>query len=131
MKQINVISLSHSGSTLYHDFKLQADGLFLFSSIDTRTVLEAIDELTDWYTLGLSLGLHTSTLDTIKEECSNVIIRCKAKVIENWLKCMDNVTEQPSWISLVNAISGKLIKDYTLAEKIRNMQVPSLTVKTD
>ena len=110
---------------------MKNDELFLFSSIDTRTVLEAIDELTDWYTLGLSLGLHTSTLDTIKEECSNVIIRCKAKVIENWLKCMDNVTEQPSWISLVNAISGKLIKDYTLAEKIRNMQVPSLTVKTD
>ena len=69
--------------------------------------------------LGTSLGLSASTLDTIKEEQNGNVKMCKAKVIENWFKC---VTE-PMWICLVDAISGILIKDHTLAEKIREKYI--------
>ena len=93
-----------------------------FSCVDLRTVLEAIDELTEWQMLGTSLGLSRSTLDTIKEEQNGNVKMCKAKVIEHWLKRVDKVTE-PTWISLVDAISGKLIKDNTLAEEIREKYI--------
>ena len=72
--------------------------------------------------MGISLGLHPSTLATIQQECSQNTSMCKAKVVENWLKCMDDVT-QPSWESLVDAIKGELIKDHALAKRIEDKYI--------
>ena len=74
---------------------------------DLVPILEAIVEITDWYTLGLVLGLQTHELDEI------VADHHKHKMISKWLD-----TGHATWCSLVEALKSPLIKKEGIAKQI-------------
>ena len=80
---------------------------------DLVPVLEATVEVTDWYTLGLTLGLPVHVLDTIKHDGYDETVR-KQKTILKWLD-----TGEASWSSLVKALKSPLINKKRVAEQIR------------
>ena len=86
---------------------------FFYTHADIRDLVDVIQELTsnqfnytDWYQLGLYLGLYEPTLNAIEEDFSGSKKRLM-KCISAWLKEEDNVKETgggPSWLSLVSAL---------------------------
>ena len=77
---------------------------------DLVPVLEATVEVTDWYTLGLTLGLPVYVLETIR--CEGETDR-KRKMILKWID-----TGVASWSSLVEALKSPLINKNGVAEQI-------------
>ena len=87
--------------------------LLLFFYTDITDLVDVIQELTsnqfdytDWYQLGLYLGLYEPTLNAIEEDFSGSKKRLM-KCISAWLKEEDNVKETgggPSWLLLVSAL---------------------------
>ena len=57
---------------------------FLFIENDLLKVLEAITTVTDWYELGLKLGLNVDILEKIENDCCSVLER-QHKMILKWL----------------------------------------------
>ena len=85
---------------------------------DLCDVLEAVNELNDWMTLGLKLGLHYPTLERIAEEQRGKISQCLLKMMVAWLELKDNVTNKgvPSWSMLRTAL--KQIGEHETANRI-------------
>ena len=82
--------------------------------IDIRDLVDVIKELlsptnqfcySDWYQLGLYLGLHGNTLDAINEDHKNSK-HCFIACISAWLRGEDKVKDEggASWLSLVVAL---------------------------
>lgn len=71
---------------------------------------------TNYYQLGLQLGLHSSTLNAIEND-HRTANRCLLACLEIWLKQKDSVTE-PSWCKLVHVL--KSLGENYAAEKIHN-----------
>ncbi|XP_019853014.1 PREDICTED: uncharacterized protein LOC109582613 [Amphimedon queenslandica] len=63
---------------------------------------------TDWYQLGLYLGLYERTLKAIEEENKGNLKKCLMECLSSWLKGEDGVRETrgggSNWISLVAAL---------------------------
>ena len=73
---------------------------------DLCEVLEAVCDLTDWYRLGLQLGLRYSTLERIRNKSHDRIDECKMEMLAAWLRQKDNVSHKgvPSWSVLRAAL---------------------------
>ena len=78
---------------------------------DLVPVLEATVEVTDWKTLGLTLGLPVHVLNTIRRDGCDETDR-KQKMISRWLD-----TGVASWSSLVKALKSPLINKNEVAEQ--------------
>ena len=89
--------------------------LLLFLYTDIRDLVDVIQELksnqfnyTDWYRLGLYLGLYKPALKAIEEDCRGKVKKCLMECISAWLEEQDHVKETgggPSWLSLVSALA--------------------------
>ena len=69
---------------------------------DILPVLTAVNEVTDWYTLGLKLGIDPYRLERIEKDGSDENAR-QRKMILSWLE-----TGHASWSSLVDALKTPL-----------------------
>ena len=54
---------------------------------------------TQWYSLGIRLGVQHDVLDSIEARCSNPN-RCKREMFKRWL----DITPNPSWDTLLAAL---------------------------
>ena len=79
---------------------------------DLLPVLEATVEVTDWYILGLELGLPDHLLDRIRCDGYDETDR-RRKMLLKWLD-----TGVASWSSLVEALKSPLINKMEVAERI-------------
>ena len=79
---------------------------------DLVPVLEATIQVTDWYSLGLTLGLPVRVLDTIGRDGYDET-DCKRKTMLKWLD-----TGVASWSSLVEALKSPLIDKNGVAKQI-------------
>ena len=79
-----------------------------------RDIQNELGDVTDWYQLGVQLGISTADLDQIQMNCPRNAQQCKTKVLDLWLR---NVPEC-SWAKLAQAVEA--IGGYALlADKIR------------
>ena len=79
---------------------------------DLLAVMNATDTISDWYTLGLTLGIHSHVLDIITMDKSTVLSR-QCSMLRHWLD-----TGHASWMMLVDALRNPLISKDGLAEEI-------------
>ena len=88
-------------------------------------MLDAVDDLNDWMTLGLKLGLCYPTLQRIAEEQRGNVSQCKLKIMVAWLQQQDNVASKgvPSWSVLRAAL--KRMGEHELAQQLM-VSTPSL-----
>lgn len=64
-------------------------------------VMESINAVvTEWFRLGLKLGVPPNTMETIQYDHCNDVEACKIKVVQQWLK-----QPHPLWCSLVEALN--------------------------
>ena len=70
-----------------------------------RVVKEELGEFSEWYDLGLNLGLSPDSLDVIKEDERMIKGRVRA-VLLKWLRKKYDVEQygSPSWSTLVGAV---------------------------
>ena len=92
--------------------------LLLYTHADITDLAKVLQELTsnqqfdytDWYQLGLYLGLYERTLKAIEEECRGKLKKCLMECLSSWLKGEDGVRETrgggSNWISLVAALDA-------------------------
>ena len=75
---------------------------------DLCDVLEVVNDLNDWMSLGLKLGLYYPTLERIGEEQRGNISQCKLKMMVSWLQQQDMVSQRgvPSWSVLRAALQS-------------------------
>ena len=71
-----------------------------------------------WIDLGLRLGLHKDTLDTIKGNHSGDVSRCLTECLSQWLHRADNVYGRvgTTWDLLSDAL--RYINEISVAEKL-------------
>ena len=84
---------------------------------DLGTVFFAITDVNQWFTLGLALGLHYSTLEKIEMEKER-IDDCRRQMLVAWLQQKDDVVAEalPTWKTLESAL--RKIKENVIADKI-------------
>ena len=85
-------------------------------------MLEAVDDLNDWMSLGLKLGLCYPTLEKMSEKLQGNIPQCKLKMMIAWLQGQDNALQEgaPSWSVLKaalqrmgeNEIADRIVRGY-------------------
>jgi len=71
---------------------------------------------TEWYNLGLELGLRPPTLDSICNKHSGDPSQCFRQVLQEWLK---GVNPPPTWQAMVNALKSPTVAEYQVAEQIQ------------
>ena len=81
---------------------------------------------TEWYNLGLELGLRFSTLDSIDARYSNDPSRCFCQVLKEWLK---GINPPPTWHAMVNALKSPTVAQSHLAEQIQTELQPALSMQ--
>lgn len=71
-----------------------------------------------WIDLGLTLGLHKDTLDTIERNHPGDVSRCFTECLSQWLRGADNIKSRggATWNSLSDAL--KSINEVAAAEKL-------------
>ena len=74
------------------------------------------DVKTEWYNLGLELGLRPPTLDSIGAKYKDDPSQCFRQVLSEWLK---GVEPPPTWQAMIEALNSPTVAQYHLAEKIR------------
>ena len=67
---------------------------------ELRVLVNELNTVTQWYLLGVYLGLHPSTLDAIKKNCTDTKECCTHMLIE-WQECVI-----PTWSAVVKALMG-------------------------
>ena len=72
---------------------------------------------TRWQDLGLRLGLHKNTLDTIERNHSGDVSRCLIECLSQWLRRAHNVDSKGgAWDSLSDALRS--MNEITVADKL-------------
>ena len=96
----------------------------MFSAIkDLDEVFEMINkhnfDVTNYETIGLSLGLFKNTIDAIKYEYRDNPHKCLMQILAKWLSRVDKVNKKgiPTWLTLMEKI--RLI-DNAAAERIHD-----------
>ena len=86
----------------------------MYSEPELRDLLDAIEDVNDWHSLGLHLRLDIAQMDQIEEQyfATHGHRRCKTKMIDLWLK----VDPDASWCMLINAL--KKIKEQSLVDRV-------------
>ena len=79
-----------------------------------------IATVTEWFNLGLALGLHYHTLKQLEIENRGIIGDCMREMLAAWLKRQDFVTKNglPSWQVLANALTRPNVNRAELTEQI-------------
>lgn len=77
---------------------------------------------TEWYNLGLELGQHPSTLDSIDATNNGDPSKCFRQVMKKWLRGID---PPPTWQAVVDALKSPTVAQYKLAEQIQNELLPT------
>ena len=63
----------------------------------------------DWYDIGIELGLELDVLDVVKKDCPQESVTCFQKTLDKWLKLnTDNVTWKTLEVALTNVNRAKL-----------------------
>ena len=84
------------------------------TQLKLRDIQNQLGDVTDWYQLGLQLGIKTANLDEIQMNNPHNAQQCKTKVLDFWLR---NAPEC-SWVKLAEAV--KAMGGYAvLAEELR------------
>ena len=65
-----------------------------------RDLLNELRTVTQWYLLGIYLGLHPSTLDAIRKDYVDTE-ECRTQMLIEWQKCVI-----PTWSAVVKALVG-------------------------
>ncbi|XP_019862183.1 PREDICTED: uncharacterized protein LOC109590745, partial [Amphimedon queenslandica] len=80
--------------------------------------------LEKWYKLGLRLGLHKNTLDTIECKCCHDLSRCLIECLAAWLKRADSVNLKggATWDSLSDAV--RAVNEIAVADEIDSKKCP-------
>ena len=82
-----------------------------------RTILDSISTLTsEWFNLGVALGLSYDTLKIIECNYRGDARRCLTEMVMAWLQMKDN--SQPSWQSLASALSSPSVGRIEVATMI-------------
>ena len=76
-------------------------------------VLDEINTINDWTSLGLQLGLEGYQLDEIDDNNRANVKNCRWKMISKWLD-----TGDASWRALVRALASKQVGKKGLAKRI-------------
>ena len=84
------------------------------------------DVKTEWYNLGLELGLRVSTLDSIDAKYNSDPSQCFRQVLKEWLK---GVNPPPTWRAMVKALKSPTVAQHCLAQQIETELPPALTVQ--
>ena len=82
--------------------------------MELRDIQNELRDVTDWYQLGVQLGIKTANLDEIRVNNPHNAQQCKTKVLDFWLQ---NATEC-SWVKLAEAVEA-MAGYAVLAEKLR------------
>ena len=85
-----------------------------FTQLELRDIQNELEDVTDWYQLGVQLGIKTANLDRIELNNPRNAQQCKTKVLDFWLQ---NAPEC-SWMKLAEAVEA--MGEYAvLAEELR------------
>ena len=80
--------------------------------LTSHRVMESIDAVvTEWFRLGIKLGVPPNTMETIQYDHRNDVEACKMKMVQQWLKL-----PRPLWCFLVEALNEIGLKK--IADKI-------------
>ena len=91
--------------------------LRLCSNLDLRTVYETLFEArTNWYNIGLQLGLPEADLAAIKLE-NSMLQDCLREALAKWLRGV-NQDSKPTWKRLVDALRSQSVSENQLAQFI-------------
>jgi len=66
-----------------------------------------------WYTLGLALGVEEEVLDRIEVEQAHKLAKCKRAMFRKWLE----LNPTPSWNNVIEALSS--IGEQETADRVR------------
>ena len=93
--------------------------------MELRDIQNELGDVTDWYQLGVQLGIKIANLDQIQMNSPRNAQQCKTKVLDFWLQ---NATEC-SWMKLAEAVEA--MGEYAvLAEKLRKKTSQGYIAKT-
>ena len=83
-----------------------------------KEVLLVTRNINQWFSLGVVLGLHYSTLEKIKIEEREKVDDYRRQMLVTWLQQNDDVIERalPTWKTLASALSD--IEEQAIADKI-------------
>ena len=86
----------------------------MYSEPELKDILDEIDKVNDWHSLGIHLRLDIALLDQIEEQyfATQGHKKCKTKMIDLWLK----VKPDASWYMLIKAL--KKINEESLADRL-------------
>ena len=65
-----------------------------------RDLVNELSTVSQWYLLGIYLGLHPATLDATKKDCTDTK-ECLTQTLVEWQK-----REIPTWSAVVKALIG-------------------------
>ena len=82
-----------------------------------KSILRELSGITtEWFELGLALGLEDSTLSRIKTD-NTALNEYKRELVRSWLQQKDGC--KPSWEALVEALEDDLVKRCDVAKQIK------------
>ena len=67
---------------------------------ELRDLVNELSTVSQWYLLGIYLGLHSLTLDTINADY-NKLTECRMQMLIEWQRCVI-----PTWPAVVKALVG-------------------------
>ena len=89
---------------------------------DLGPVMESLSAVTEWYNLGLALGLTPRVLDEIQYYAPISASACKRRMLLAWLQRKGNVGklwyDLPTWCSLAKALRTETVSSALIADKI-------------
>ena len=77
-------------------------------------VMEAVHDVSQWFDLGLALGLKQPTLQCIIDQCKPS--DHKREMLTKWLNHTDGC--HPSWEALLKALRSPIVQSNDVASKI-------------
>ena len=82
-------------------------------------ICETTNVTTEWYHLGLALGLLPHTLEVIKTQSAD-LRTCQCTMLVEWLRQKDQVLQKgrPSWRTLVKALRSSSVNRVDVANDI-------------
>ena len=72
-------------------------------------------DVTEWFPLGLALGLDSPTLEKIECDNQGQVDRCMADMLDAWLRQKGHIA---SWRTLAEALSQPTVNKVALANRI-------------
>ena len=97
---------------------------FCVSPHMVKNIVNSLRDLTEWYLLGIQLGIRVGVLDRIREDFRGVD-QCKIELVKYWLQSHDNVSIK----TLVEAL--EMIDRFDCAKKLKYFCIMDLSDDED